>query len=219
MKFSAINKALADARRAQMALQRLEASTELRTTQEEWAEFLKAAGAIYFKLETGSRGCKKSEAWFRTVKARRKEDPLLQYIHQARNSDEHGIEEITAIDTGGISISGDFPMDGGGLRWRTTHNVEIGPDGEPHLKVNHTILENTVGVSSNPNAKPLEVKIVEAHVRLIPVRNSIFGDIFNPPSEHFDEPLLDQSPANIAGLGLLAAFKFIAEAQQLPIRN
>jgi len=70
-----------------------------------WEDFVIASGGFYSALEQGSKGCGKSAAWFGRKKHERNLDPLLQYLHQARNAEEHGIQHITRRSSSSISIA------------------------------------------------------------------------------------------------------------------
>jgi hypothetical protein len=61
-----------------------------------WENFLIAANGIYSKLERGAKTNGKSKAWYGRKKHERKNDPLLSYLHHARNAAEHGIQRITS---------------------------------------------------------------------------------------------------------------------------
>ncbi len=54
-----------------------------------WFEFLMHSNGIFSKLEQGAK-TGSSYGWFGKVKQRRKNDPLLIYLHHARNAAEHG---------------------------------------------------------------------------------------------------------------------------------
>jgi hypothetical protein len=70
------------------ALSALRSATTVEDAEEAWTDFLLAASTIYSKLEQGSKGYAKTEPWFGKKKKERKDDPLLRYLHYARNSDE-----------------------------------------------------------------------------------------------------------------------------------
>jgi hypothetical protein len=61
-----------------------------------WIEFIHNAQRMINKLGAGSKGFSPSENWFRELLKQREQDPLLNYIFQARNADEHGIQEAAA---------------------------------------------------------------------------------------------------------------------------
>jgi hypothetical protein len=81
--------------KAEAAVTRLNTAKTFDETETSWSDFLTAAATIYTKLEQGSKTDKKSLSWFSRIKGLRRSDPLLRYVHQARNSDEHGIVDIT----------------------------------------------------------------------------------------------------------------------------
>jgi hypothetical protein len=88
-------KALAAAKvrleRAKNAVTALDTAITLADMHSAWSAFLLAAGGIYSKLQRGAKGDSKSVAWFGGITHVRKTDPLLSYIHQARNSEEHSV--------------------------------------------------------------------------------------------------------------------------------
>lgn len=83
--------------RARDGIAMMETAQTLGTAERGWSEFLLAVASIYSKLEQGAKTDGKSAAWFGRVKKERKDDHLLRYLHHARNSDEHSINDITAV--------------------------------------------------------------------------------------------------------------------------
>lgn len=59
-----------------------------------WSSYLSNLNSAYNFMEIGARGHPKSEHWIGGVKGLRRSDPLLCYLHHARNADEHGLEKI-----------------------------------------------------------------------------------------------------------------------------
>jgi hypothetical protein len=129
------SRALAAARtrlaRAKNAVAGLDKATTVEEMHSGWWAFLLAADGIYSKLEQGAKGTSKSEPWFGKVKHLRKTDPLLLYIHQARNSDEHGIEDSSFTAVGTTSIHPDVTITEGP---NNTVNIKVAkmiPKGTP----------------------------------------------------------------------------------------
>ena len=89
-----------------------------------WSRFLVRANRVFTKLERGAQegSCK---GWFDRVKHCRRTDPLLKYIHQARDADEHGIERITKQTLAMLKAA----VPGETVRVRLTPN----PDGSQNL--------------------------------------------------------------------------------------
>jgi hypothetical protein len=54
-----------------------------------WSAFLTHANRVFSKLQQGSK-IGSSQPWYGGIIRERRTDPLLQYIHQARDADEHG---------------------------------------------------------------------------------------------------------------------------------
>lgn len=54
-----------------------------------WSAFLSHANRVFSKLEQGAK-TSASSPWYGTIIRARKRDPLLQYIHQARDAENHG---------------------------------------------------------------------------------------------------------------------------------
>ena len=97
MKLEAIQEATIRLERAHAALSILEnANSTVKEMDSAWASFLLAANAIYSKLQQGAKRNRESEAWFAQKRDIRANDPLLHYLHEARNSEEHSLEIIAA---------------------------------------------------------------------------------------------------------------------------
>lgn len=75
----------------------MENATTIAQAERGWSEFLLAVASIYAKLEQGAKGNGVASGWFGRVKKERKDDHLLSYLHHARNSDEHSIDDITIV--------------------------------------------------------------------------------------------------------------------------
>jgi len=86
--------------KARSALDRLNRAKTFLEMQSAWVDIIQPCGTIYNKLEQGAKGYGRSEAWFGRKKKERRDDDLLKYMWQARNSDEHGIVEIISEQEG-----------------------------------------------------------------------------------------------------------------------
>jgi hypothetical protein len=160
--------------------------------EEIWWRFLLSASGVYSKLEQGAKGNSKSEAWFGRVKHERKTDPLLQYIHQARNSEEHSIEGSTSRSD--ITVKAISPN-------TTVINPPYGSD-EPIR-------------AFAPVGTKLTVELVPPGVRLVPVKNAKWGDVFHPPQTHLNNPIEEQSIVGVIRLAIAYLEKLIAQAEEL----
>lgn len=82
--------------KAKKSLLAFDDATNFAEAEEAWTDFLLAASSVYSKLEEGSKAVGASNAWYGRQKKARKDNHVMRYLHQARNSDEHGIMRVTA---------------------------------------------------------------------------------------------------------------------------
>src|SRR4051794_1216811 len=82
----------------------MKATGDLATKQAMWAEFLLAVSGIYSMLKAGAKGNGWSGAWVARKLQERHDDPLLSYLHHARDAEEHGIEAVTDITNSNIQL-------------------------------------------------------------------------------------------------------------------
>jgi hypothetical protein len=201
---ASIRQSIGRLQKARDALTRLEASTTLDDAESAWGDLLLSGNAIYSKLEQGSKVNGKASAWFGRAKRARKDDPLLCYMHHARNSEEHGIEDVTKRMTAGqatFTIREPFdPSKLEGMR------LNIDTDQRGHVKVSSSD-ENVV--STQMYDKPA--------LALVRVKDDIYKDHFDPPYEHLGVKLPDQSPLTIAGLFIAHLERLIDEARSFGI--
>lgn len=142
---------------------------------------------MYSKLEQGSKCNGKAAAWFGRAKKARKDDQLLSYMHHARNSEEHGIEDITKrMERGQSTVTVREPMT---LKPGDTVGFNVRLDAFGRVKID----------AHNP--KDLIVKNYDTpDIALVTVKDPRFSDVFHPPCFHKDNKLDDQSPAKIGEL-------------------
>jgi hypothetical protein len=154
-----------------------------------WRSFLYSFTRIYNALKTGSRGDPKSEAWFGILVNKQRKDQLLSYIHQARNSEDHGIEEVT--EKVGIKVISTDPR------------AVVGTDG-----VSVTIPEDMpVGVEF--------AQLVAPSVRLKDVEDKRYRTTFPVPEFHLDQRLSNNEPITIARLAVKYISEVIDEAERV----
>jgi hypothetical protein len=158
-----------------------------------WSDFLLAAGRVFSKLEQGAKISGPSKAWYGHQKHLRRTDPLLSYIHHARNIDEHGIEQITELKPGSVGIGTTGTTQVERLR------IENRPEG--------------VTVEAKTTGDPLVVSMTPPQPRLISVIDH--GDRYDPPKEHLGTPISDPSPIKIAELALSYLRSMTDEASKL----
>jgi hypothetical protein len=182
-------------RKAERAIDALKAATDFDSAEEAWTDFLLAASAVYSKLEQGSKANGKSAGWYGRKKKERRDDPLLRYLHHARNSDEHGIERIVERynDTGPI--------------WG--HRPKFGE------RIPVTIQ------AIDPNTHELIGEAVPGFypgstIKLIRAVDTRFNDFCDPPQSHLGSRIrYCREPVDIGELGLGYLRALVAEAEEL----
>jgi hypothetical protein len=193
----AVEKARARLGRADQALRRIEASTTFKEFESAWSDFLLAWNSIYSVLEQGAKAKPQSRQWFGAKKRERRDDPLLQYLHQARNADEHGIEPVAVHDPGGIGIGvGGQPVEVSNLRF----------DEEGRASA----------VVKSLDGKPPKILIQGPHARPVEVVDSRYGNRYPVPREHLGKPLKRLSPLSMAQAGYAHSERLVEEAAKLP---
>lgn len=158
---NAIEQAMARLSKAEKSLEALEAAEYFDDAESAWSDFLIAASGIYSKLEQGAKGYPKSEPWFGAEKSLRKTDPLLRYIHFARNADEHGIERITAQS-----------LDNPELKFNERQEVTV-------QRLNQ--------ITREPEGEPIKAVLSGPALKVVRVYDRRFGDFADPPETHLGE--------------------------------
>lgn len=164
-----------------------------RAFEDAWSNFLIHANGVYVQLEQASKVSPRAQQWFGAKKRERREDELLQYLHQARNSDEHSVESVTARDPGHLAIGKAAPG------YSSSMTINTLPDGRLHV-------ESTDGM-------PILVEVAPPSIKLRPVTGRGFV-VFNPPSQHLGQELDDRSPVAVASKALQFLSDLLDEAER-----
>ena len=195
MKKAGIDKASKRASAAKAALEAATAATSYDEFEAPWAQFLVSANAVHTILEVAARDCPTSRQWFGRKKKIQTNDPLLCYMHQARNADEHGIEPTTTLEPGSLSIG----ATGAGIYLKS-----LTVDAQGRISIDATpIGDGGVLLSLLPD-RP----------RLSTVRDARYGTEFEPPTSHLDEPLEDTSPLAVGYIWLNYLERLLLEASK-----
>jgi len=193
----AVEQAKGRLRRAEKAIQSLKSAANYEDAEDAWSDFLQAVSTIYSKLEQGSKSNGRSAGWFCRKKKERKDDPLLRFLHYARNSDEHGIERVA--ERGGNQYD---LLDRRRLKFNERQEVVF------------EVTDPITGAVKVPNTKAWLygpcLEMIRAHDRR-------FNDYCDPPMQHLgveitldDNHLIGKSSLAIAYLTSL-----VAEAEAL----
>lgn len=196
MKREAVEKARTRLAKASEALERIEQKEAFDTFESDWTDFLLASNSIYTVLEQGAKASNQSRQWFGRKKKERAADPLLQYLRQARNADEHGLERI--VERAEHTLDIDFKE---GYR-PTTGHVKT-PDGK------------VFQLPPTPENADGMVITLRSYA-LAQVKDTRYGTTFDPPTEHLGKPLeVPNSPISAGKLALAYQTHLVAEAEQL----
>lgn len=189
MKVAAVEKSKERLRRAADAIADIEKARTQDEFRDAWERFLVATKAIGEVLRTGARGDAASEAALAALWEKVRDDPLLGYLIEARNVEEHGLER-----------SADYQ----------DATLMIGRGGESFM------LNGTIGAGGTLMITPMRGSKVTVHqtpqeTRLLPVTDKR-GRVWAVPTQHLGKAVDDPSPATIAKLGLAYFQTLVREA-------
>ena len=162
---------------------------------EHWFVFLTAWKGVYTVLEQGSKATAQSRQWFGGKKAERKADPLLQYLFEARNDEEHGLFVSVHHTQGGFAM-------------RTTQEITTGVTFKFDMATGEAI-------GTAPDGKAV-VELIQhtppgPELRPVTARG---GVIYEPPFEHLGKRI-DIRPLPVAEVALAYAQALVAEAEEI----
>ena len=121
--------------------------------------------------------------------------------HHARNSDEHGIEDITSVKTkGSATIRFREPYDP-----KKFEGLQISVGKDPH--------GNVVVTSSNEDVASTKMYDT-TQIVLDDVKDHRYGDTFQPPYEHLRQRVENQTPRDVGHL-LVAYLETLIESARL----
>lgn len=184
------------------ALQDLRDAPDLGRAEMAWSIILNSGNGVFAKLEQGAKVNGSTSAWYGRVKSFRKSDPLLSYMHHARNSDEHSIEDVTvSMMVGQARLTIREPYDPTKLEGL---QITIGTD-----KLNNVVLSSSDEniVSTKMYDKPtLELTSVKDR-----------GQTYDAPQIHSGTQIENLGPVGVAELFFSYLEALLEEAQQIGI--
>lgn len=193
MDIEAVSQAKAKLAKAKKALVAFKAAAAVEEAEEAWSDYLLAVSTLYSKLEQGAKINGKSHGWFGRKKKERKDDPLLRYLHYARNSDEHGIERV-------VATTPDNTWQGRTLKFNERIDVKL----QMADRVTGQWGPEFDGVLAGPTLKP-----VRAHDRR-------YNDYCDPPTTHLGvEILYSDFVDGIGSAAIVYLERMISEAAEL----
>lgn len=174
-----------------------------------WYTFLVASKNIYTVLGNGAKATQESRQWFGAKNKERKQDPLLRYVIEARNDDEHGIEFSTEYAPPELALGVKKPGSSSHMVdefGNTFHNC-LGTfwtfQGTMPAKIPE--IRSLDGKPVYSEYRPATAKLRRVHDRS--------GNPYDPPKTHLGKNLPDGSPLTVAKLMGEYLAKLIAEAE------
>lgn len=210
MEFKALDKAKRRYRVASSSFAAMQISDNHRELADHWYIFLHAAKGIYTTLEQGAKATPQARQWFGEMTKVRKNDPLLRYVSEARNDDEHGIEENTELRKSALKIGVATPgssramIDQFGntfINCGTAYYIEGGNPNQENLPVVQSL-----------DGKPVYSIFQPERIILKPVHDRGRNQ-YNPPTTHMGKKLETGGPVEVAELTLNYLEKLIAQAE------
>jgi hypothetical protein len=161
-----------------------------------WQDYLVQWKGTYMKVQQAAKTTPQERQWFGAVNTFRRRDPLLRWLYEARNDEEHHGLTDSAIRKPGETV---FQILKGGPG---RGQIRFGPDG---LEMIDPDTGETIGrlVSDTPPTACLQEVTEKDGQRKVP-----------PPASHLDQPMSpDPKVAAFLGLRWLEALLRDAEAR------
>jgi hypothetical protein len=190
---TAIDLAVSRVRTAGHAFEDLTTAKTWEEFGDHWFLFLVAWKAVYTVLEEGAKPFPQSRQWFGAKKKERKDDPLLQYLFEARNDEEHGLAR--SVTLGGPKL------------------LIRGSPGQTHFQLGHDAQGRLTATGPKGEDVSDHIQHIDAGPELQPVK-ARGGRTIYPPCQHLSRPV-DIRPLPVALAGLNYVAKLVAEAVKL----
>lgn len=174
-------------------INRMENSKNFDEYEQNWRNFLTALEKVWNLAEReGQSVSSKFQPWQGSYKNKRRIDPLLKYLKNARDADMHSIQEIVQTQEAAMTIS-----TGG-----TSGNVHI------------ERLEISGGkITTGKTSQPLIIRFIPSNLIVLPVINN--GQAVPTPDYHIGQRVLDNTnPIKLAKVGLKYYEDFVNEMEQ-----
>lgn len=179
---------------ARGAIDAMRTATHRLEFEHAWGHFLDCLQLAFVRMHTeGKITFTSFQPWVCRYENERKNDPLLQYMYQARHQYQHGLVPIA---------------------WSAPHAV-IGRGFMGHVKDIKIYPDGTYAIDSQsmaPNGKEAAVEINPGEPVLVDIFNKKYNQTFVVPSVHLGKPIANASPRAIAQMTLSYHENMIAAA-------
>lgn len=172
---------------AEQAIMRMKQSKSIEEYESEWRTFLFALEKIWIKTERSCQGFRsKFELWQSQYKKERKKDMLLKYLKQARDADNHSIQEMKPEN----------------------QSMRFLRKGTNYIK--SMVMRG--GKLLHYEGDPIKISIKKPHPVAVRIKNS--GKWYNPPTSHNGKRIETPHPTLLAELGLSWYKSFVVETEK-----
>ena len=174
-----IDKPWSQLEKSKQSILAMENAKSLEEFEEAWIDYLHNLERAWNKLTSHLKRSPKYQGWNERGKAiqKRRKDPLLSYLVNARGAEEHSVEDITKKETGSIGIN---PAHGNSL----------------HIK-KLEIYNDRINVDADG---PIRIDFIPGKMVLIDVENR--SRTYSVPNSHLGQKLESMNPVSIAKLGV-----------------
>jgi hypothetical protein len=162
---------------ANEALAEMHAAKDLVRYEKAWIDYLHYLDRAWKKLKDFSNVYKTGQKFVSNVGMLRKNDELLRYLKHARNSHEHSIREVVAVEAAKTTITGGA---GGGT-------------------IQRGVIHGT-GKTGGLDSFNVDIKFHPEHLVVIPVTSC--NNTYAVPTEHLGKSIATQLPHELARMGV-----------------
>lgn len=211
MEKAAIEKAKRRLGAAERALQQLSEANSHDEAVDHWYALLVASKNIWTIMEQGAKPSAQARQWFGGKKRQRRSDELLQYMFEARNCDEHGLEDVIKYRPSGSRLEASFTVDAahGFTDGCTLKSVAVDrATGEVAFSGTHA------DGSEFTITQPSELTLLPATSVLCAIK-ARDGKVIDPPKTHLGKLMENNYPVTVASLALTYQRSLIDEAEAL----
>ncbi len=158
--------------RANASIEGMRGSRNLDELEEKWKDFLHCLERAWNKLNSCQKRNPSWDGWIGRYRSLRSSDPLLAYLKNARDADEHTVQTISHREPGGVTIN---PATGDSLFIKEMR-----------------IIDGKIWINS---PQRLKLGFTPAKIGLLEVKNK--GIVYPVPTIHLGKAI---NPKNIIGI-------------------
>ena len=194
----AVEKARSRIRAATSQVEVLEHCNNKTQYVDTWYLYLVAAKGVYTALEQGAKISGHSRQWYGAMKKQRRDDELLQYMFQARNDEEHGLNDPIKF----TPMRFEFGENDGGSEFIPSQGADDLGSGGGQLRIR----------SAKSGLVQVRGTIARMHLVTVTARD---GRKYPPPTTHCGQQLSSDFPNYLARLNLSYLEWLTNEAEKL----